>query len=230
MGRVKNSQNFNSINRNALTFDPDGISNITNNLIGQTPEEQDEILISGLETEQNATDKLAFAWKLISELACKLVALIAEKTYEVVCHVNDMQPVTAFTVPTGVPTPIPFYSVLYSPADGSYLAGNFTAGKTGFYDVDCLYYDTIVAPVTRVWIGISGYNSDITGGSAIINTDFFELQASRKVFCRQGENISAYLFHNFGADIVFNNYALDEHGDGYISIHYCGSTKAATIL
>lgn len=179
-------------------------------------------------SEESASDKLAFAWKLITELSCQLQTLISEKTYEVVCHVNDLHPTTAFTVPTGVPTPIPFYSVLYNPTDGLYSAGYFTAGKTGYYDVDCHYYDTIAAPVTRVWIGISGYNSDITGGSAVINTDFFELQASRKVFCNAGGTISAFLFHNYGADIVFNNHALDEHGNGYISIHYCGSTKAAT--
>lgn len=229
MGHISGNQ-YNSIRKQDLTFKLNGEINETNTALTLTPVEREAITqdLSTLETQEQSANNIAFLWKLISELACQIYNRVTELTYEVVCHAQSLPTDEGFAVPTGTATKIPFNTVRYRPTDGSFLEGEFTAGRSGYYDVDVYYTDTITTPITRVWLGIAGGSDASDNDSLTINADYFQLQASRKIYCPKGGNIHAYLRHAYGFNITFNDRGADKHGDGFISISWAGSKKSAT--
>ena len=229
MPKIKNSENFYTINRNALTFVTDVSSSTVNTALQVVNEAitPADIDLSNLETEQSATDKLNFAWKLISELACKIESLVADKTYSVVCHADNVY--DEIPIATGASVTIPFHDLRFTPSDGTFTDGVFTAGKSGYYDVDCYYYDTKTTPPMVATLGISSTaDGACEGDTTIIGSGRFKLQASRKVYLPAGGSVSAVLSHSLGTTQTFNYGTGDEAGKGYISISYCGDLTAAT--
>lgn len=228
MPKINNSQNYYTINRKALTFAADVSSRTVNtNLeVISDPVTTADIDLSNLETEQSASEKLAFAWKLITELACKIESLIADKTYSVVAHADNVY--DEIPIPTGTAVTIPYHDLRFTPTDGTFVDGVFTAGKSGYYDVDCYYYDTKITPPMLATLGISSTaDGACEGDTTLVGSGRFKLQASRKVYLPAGGSVSAVLSHSLGTTQTFNYGTGDEAGYGYISISYCGGITAA---
>ena len=228
MARLKNTILDKTVNRKALTFDAEMVSNTANanlQLIeGDTVTEQ--IDAAGLESEQSAADKLAFLLKSITAVKQDIECKLADLTYEVVCHAGDFT--NPFTVPDDTWTLIPYKTIYYTPSSGVFLDGEFTATKTGYYQVDVFFYDKdIVTPIVELGLRIGGDFDGFLADYCTIGTDKLKLQGSRKVYCRAGQKIYASLYQNSGGDVEFNSVAYPGT-DGYISISYVGSFRSAT--
>jgi len=228
MARLKNTITDKSINRKALTFATEVVSNVVNTNLEQAPTDTvtDQIDAAGLESEQSAADKFAFLFRLIAavkaELLCKLTP------YEVVCHAQEIP--TAFSVPDNTLTIIPFTTLVYTPSTGSYSAATgFTVERDGYYDVDAAFQNySLTTPVVRVFMNI-GTSAGITYqvDDVIMGTEIMRLQGSMKIWCNAGDSIRVYLLHQAGVGILFNTLA-HPGATGYVSISYAGSYKAAT--
>lgn len=165
--------------------------------------------------------------RLVKAAYDKIMCYIEEiKPYEVVCHADTLP--IPFNVPTVTDTTIPFTTVQYEPTDGSFSGGQFTAGRSGYYDVDVLIINEgIVAPNYRVWLKIAGSRDVYIADTIIVgSTDGFRMQGSRKVYCEEGSTIEALLYHA-GALALGVNTLAHPGGYGYISIHFCGKVTAA---
>jgi hypothetical protein len=124
---------------------------------------------------------------------------------------------------------IPFKTIYYTPTTGTFLDGEFTAAKTGFYQVDVFFYDKdLVMPVVELGLRIGGDFDGFLADYCTIGTDKLKLQGSRKVYCRAGQKIYASLYQNSGAGVEFNSVAYPGT-DGYISISWVGSYRAANV-
>lgn len=181
--------------------------------------------------KQAAPEATAITWsrvrRLVKAAFDKIMCYIEEiKPYEVVCHADTLP--TPFNVPTVTDTTIPFTTVQYEPTDGSYSGGQFTAGRSGYYDVDVMIINEgIVAPNYRVWLKIAGSRDVYVADTIIVGSaDGFKMQGSRKVYCEQGSTIEALLYHA-GALTLGVNTLAHPGGYGYISIHFCGKVTAA---
>lgn len=227
MARLKNSSLDKTVNRKALTFATEVVSNVVNTNLEQLPADTTVDLIdaAGLESEQSAADKLAFALKTITAIKQDIECKISDLTYEVVCQAENFD--APFTVPDDTWTLIPYHTINYEPTTGTFLDGEFTASKTGYYDVDVFFYDKdIVTPVVELALRIGGDFDAYLADYCTIGTDKLKLQGSRKVYCRAGQKIYAQLYQNSGVGIDFNTVAYPGT-DGYISISYAGSYRAA---
>lgn len=195
-----------------------------------------------VESEQGAEDTVwvrqplpeatSVMWRRVRRLVKaaydKIMCYIEEiKPYEVVCHADTLP--TPFNVPTVTDTTIPFTTVQYEPTDGSFSGGQFTAGRSGYYDVDVMIINEgITAPNYRVWLKIAGSRDVYVADTIIVGSaDGFKMQGSRKVYCEEGSTIEAQLYHA-GALTLGVNTLAHPGGYGYISIHFCGKTTAAT--
>ena len=174
---------------------------------------------------KDAADRMGFLMKMINVLKTELLCKLAH--YEVICHAQDIP--TAFSVPDNTLTVIPFYTLVYTPTDGSYSAvTGFTAGRAGYYDVDAAFQNySLTTPVVRVFMNI-GTSAGITYqvDDVIMGTEIMRLQGSMKIWCNEGDSIRVYLLHQAGVGILFNTLA-HPGASGYISISYAGSEKAA---
>lgn len=174
---------------------------------------------------KDAADRMGFLMKMINVLKSELLCKLAH--YEVICHAQDIP--TAFSVPDNALTIIPFYTLVYTPSDGSYSAvTGFTAGRAGYYDVDAAFQNySLTTPVVRVFMNI-GTSAGITYqvDDVIMGTEIMRLQGSMKIWCDEGDSIRVYLLHQAGVGILFNTLA-HPGASGYISISYAGSEKAA---
>jgi hypothetical protein len=229
MARLKNTVLDKQINRKALTFTAESVSNVSNTNLELPPADtvQEAIDILGLESEQSAADKLAFLMKSITAVKSDLECKLTDLTYEVVCHAGDFT--APFTVPDDTWTLIPFKTIYYTPTTGTFLDGEFTAAKTGFYQVDVFFYDKdLVMPVVELGLRIGGDFDGFLADYCTIGTDKLKLQGSRKVYCRAGQKIYASLYQNSGAGVEFNSVAYPGT-DGYISISWVGSYRAANV-
>lgn len=213
-----------SVDRQSLTFKmlgtgSTGFVNASKKLAAETIDESDLVL------QQDVADKMGFLMKMISvlkaELLCKMVR------YEVICHARSFTGYWSAT--NGVDTTIPFTTLVYTPTDGSFTLGVFTAGRSGYYDVDAFLWneDLINPPGARVWMRISGSLDVYDCDSVEINTNRFYLQGSRKVWCDEGGQISAALRHDQVIPLPIHTLAYPG-ADGYISISYAASQNAAT--
>ncbi len=228
MARLKNTITDKSINRKALTFAADVVSNTVNTNLEMNPADAvtNEIDVSALETANDSGNKFAFLFRLIAavkaELLCKLTP------YEVICHAQDIP--TAFSVPDNTLTIIPFATLVYTPSTGSYSAPTgFTVERDGYYDVDAAFQNySLTTPVVRVFMNI-GTSAGITYqvDDVIMGTEIMRLQGSMKIWCNAGDSIQVYLLHQAGVGILFNTLA-HPGAAGYVSISYAGSYKAAT--
>lgn len=175
---------------------------------------------------KDAADRMGFLMKMINVLKSELLCKLAH--YEVICHAQDIP--TAFSVPDNALTIIPFYTLVYTPSDGSYSAATgFTAGRAGYYDVDAAFQNySLTTPVVRVFMNI-GTSAGITYqvDDVIMGTEIMRLQGSMKIWCNEGDSIRVYLLHQAGVGILFNTIA-HPGATGYISISYAGSGKAAS--
>lgn len=227
MAKLKNSALYNTINEKALTFRPKGSTNTVNTRLelDDTDTTIEQIDAAGLESEQSAADKLAFTLKTITAIKQDIECKISDLTYEVVCQAENFD--APFTVPDDTWTLIPYHTINYEPTTGTFLDGEFTASKTGYYDVDVFFYDKdIVTPVVELALRIGGDFDAYLADYCTIGTDKLKLQGSRKVYCRAGQKIYAQLYQNSGVGIDFNTVAYPGT-DGYISISYAGSYRAA---
>lgn len=230
MAKVENSISYRKNNRKSMTFETEIVSNVAN--VNLTRPQEDvviqEIDAAGLESEQSAADKFAFLLKTITaikqDIECKLIDL----NYNVVCHGYGLA--GQFTALQGVTTVIPFNQLLYTPADGTYLNGEFTVGKSGFYDVHAHFEnDLLLAPVgEEMRLMIGGSNDVVECDSFIINADRSVLQGSRVVYCKAGQKIYSGIQHTYAGDIDLNDVA-SPGANGYISISYSARKNAATI-
>jgi len=230
MAKVENSISYRKNNRKSMTFETEIVSNVAN--VNLTRPQEDvviqEIDAAGLESEQSAADKFAFLLKTITaikqDIECKLIDL----NYNVVCHGYGLA--GQFTALQGVVTVIPFNQLLYTPADGTYLNGEFTVGKSGFYDVHAHFEnDLLLAPVgEEMRLVIGGSNDVVECDSFIINTDRSVLQGSRVVYCKAGQKIYSGIQHTYAGDIDLNDVA-SPGANGYISISYSARKTAATL-
>lgn len=181
--------------------------------------------ITSPESMKDAANKMGFLMKMINVLKTELLCKLAH--YEVICHAQDIP--TAFSVPDNTLTIIPFYTLVYTPSDGSYSAATgFTAGRAGYYDVDAAFQNySLTTPVVRVFMNI-GTSAGITYqvDDVIMGTEIMRVQGSMKIWCDEGDSIRAYLLHQAGVGILFNTLA-HPGASGYISISYAGSEKAA---
>ena len=230
MARLKNTILDKTVNRKALTFAADVVSNTVNTNLEQVAGDNvvEQIDAAGLESEQSAVDKLSFMMQMMTAAVCSLECKIAELTYNVVCHGYGLA--GQFTALQGVTTVIPFNQLLYTPADGTFLNGEFTVAKTGFYDVHVAFEnDLLLAPAgEEMRLMIGGSNDVVECDSFIINTDRSVLQGSRVVYCAAGENIYSGIQHTYLGDIDLNDVA-SPGANGYISISYSARQTAATI-
>lgn len=230
MGRLKNSTLDKSVNRKALTFATEVVSNVINTNLEQAPTDStiDQIDAAGLESEQSAADKFAFLLKTITAIKQDIECKLADLNYNVVCHGYGLA--GQFTALRGVVTVIPFNQLLYTPADGTYLNGEFTVGKSGFYDVHAHFEnDILLAPAgEEMRLMIGGSNDVVECDSFIINTDRSVLQGSRVVYCKAGQKIYSGIQHTYAGDIDLNDVA-SPGANGYISISYSARKNAATI-
>lgn len=186
--------------------------------------------ITGLESEESAGNKLAFAWKLISALACKLESLVAERTYEVVCRADTL-PFIQFVAFDNTSTAIPFQTKAFNPTDGNFLAGLFYPNKAGYYHVDARFVNgNVTAHNDQIWLQIIGGTGGGDVDSVVMNTGLMQMQGSVIVYSSgTTQPIGAYIrLANHGYNIAFNAVAAPPPS-GYLSIHYCGSVHAATI-
>ena len=230
MAKLQNSILYNTVNEKALTFRPKGSTNTVNTRLelsdggGVT----NEIDAAGLESEQSAVDKLSFMMQMLTAAICSIECKLSELTYNVACHGYGLA--GQFTALQGVTTVIPFNQLLYTPADGTYLNGEFTVAKTGFYDVHAHFEnDLLLAPVgEEMRLMIGGSNDVVECDSFIINTDRSVLQGSRVVYCAAGQNIYSGIQHTYLGDIDLNDVA-SPGANGYISISYSARQTAATI-
>lgn len=230
MARLKNTILDKTINRKALTFAADVVSNTVNTNLEQAPTDTviDQIDAAGLESEQSAVDKLSFMMQMLTAAICSIECKLSELTYNVACHGYGLA--GQFTALQGVTTVIPFNQLLYTPADGTYLNGEFTVAKTGFYDVHAHFEnDLLLAPVgEEMRLMIGGSNDVVECDSFIINTDRSVLQGSRVVYCAAGQKIYSGIQHTYLGDIDLNDVA-SPGANGYISISYSARQTAATI-
>ena len=230
MGKLQNSILYNTVNEKALTFRPKGSTNSVNTRLELTEEDNvtDAINTAGLESEQSAVDKLSFMWQMISAAVCNLECKLAELTYNVVCHGYGFA--GQFTALQGLVTVIPFNQLLYTPTDGTFLNGEFTVAKSGFYDVHAHFEnDLLLAPAgEEMRLMIGGSNDVVECDSFIINTDRSVLQGSRVVYCTAGQKIYSGIQHTYLGDIDLNDVA-SPGANGYISISYSARQTAATI-
>lgn len=230
MGKVANSVSYRSNNRKSMTFETEIVSNISN--VNLTRPQEDvvtqEIDAAGLESEQSAVDKLSFMMQMLTAAICSIECKLTELTYNVVCHGYGFA--GQFTALQGVVTVIPFNQLLYTPADGTYLNGEFTVAKTGFYDVHAHFEnDLLLAPAgEEMRLMIGGSNDVVECDSFIINTDRSVLQGSRVVYCAAGQKIHSGIQHTYLGDIDLNDVA-SPGANGYISISYSARQNAATI-
>jgi len=227
MGRLKNTVLDKTVNRKALTFATEVVSNVTNTNLELAPSDgvTEQIDAAGLESEQSAGDKLAFLLKTITAVKQDIDCKISDLTYEVVCQAEGFD--GQFTVPDDTWTLIPYHTVNYEPTTGTFLDGEFTASKAGYYDVDVFFYDKdLITPVVELSLRVGGDFDAYLADYCTIGTDKLKLQGSRKVYCRAGQKIYAQLYQNSGVDIDFNTVAYPGT-DGYISISYAGSYRAA---
>lgn len=213
-----------SIDRDSLTFRMQGFGGSA--FINAAKKVADDAITdSELTSEQSAAEKMGFLMKMINALKTELLCKLAH--YEVICHAQDIP--TAFSVPDNTLTVIPFYTLVYTPTDGSYSAvTGFTAGRAGFYDVDVAFQNySLTTPVVRVFLNI-GTSAGITYqvDDVIMGTEIMRVQGSMKIWCNEGDSIRAYLLHQAGVGILFNTLA-HPGASGYISISYAGSEKAA---
>lgn len=230
MGKLKNSTLYNSINEKALTFRPKGNTNTVNTRLelDDTDTTIDQIDAAGLESEQSAADKFAFLMKTLTAVKTDLECKLADLNYNVACHGYGLA--GQFTALQGVVTVIPFNQLLYTPADGTYLNGEFTVGKSGFYDVHAHFEnDLLLAPAgEEMRLMIGGSNDVVECDSFIINTDRSVLQGSRVVYCKAGQKIYSGIQHTYAGDIDLNDVA-SPGANGYISISYSARKNAATL-
>lgn len=230
MARLKNSVQYNTVNRKALTFDAEIVSNLANTNLERVEGDTitNEIDAAGLESEISSAEKFAALMRALGCLKCELEERLEELTYEVVCHASDFT--SPFTVPDDTWTLIPFETVRYSPSSGSFSAGEFTAAKTGYYQVDVFFYDKdMTLPVVELGLQIGGDYDGFLADYCTIGTEKLKLQGSRKVYCITGQKIYASLYQNSGGDVEFNSVAFPGT-DGYISISYAGGIRSATNL
>lgn len=226
---IKNSLNLNTVNEKALTFEigKEGGSEYNQALeVREGDTITNTIDAKGLESEISAMEKLAAAFLAIAALKCELLDAITEANYSVVCHADDFaEPFTAFT---GVSTTIPYHVVRYEPTDGSFLDGEFTAGRSGYYDVSAFFEnDLLVAPANvNLWLLIGGSFDSCDVGHCQITTDLVYLQGSRVVYCEAGGIISASIRHDSGTDVDLNSETYPG-ASGYISISWCANIHAA---
>lgn len=227
MARLKNTILDKTVNRKALTFAADVVSNTVNTNLEQVAGDNvvEQIDAAGLESEQSAADKFAFLLAALTNVKCELESKLAER-YEVICHA-DTAPIT-FSVPSGATTTIPFSNLIYTPSDGHYSLGHFFVNKAGYYDVDVRFLcPPKTAPVTLISLSILGSFGGGTVDEVIIGTEILRLQGSLKIYCEVGDSIYAAVYQNSGVTILFSA-AADTQAAGYISISYAGSHKAAT--
>ena len=221
MGRVRNSVNYQSVNRNALTFDLNGLSTVINTALEQPPGQAQKELqdLSTLETQQQSANNIAFLWKLLNCAVCDLKKLIEENKREDICHAYGFQFATPFNVPNITDYTIPFFYLKYQPTHGTFTTGEFTAGLAGYYDVDVRLSDIDGTKTPgECWLRINGTDCD----RIAVTGQLFELQGSMKVYCNPGDKIKASLYQNSGVDMPF--YAIAAPAPiGYLSISYCGS-------
>ena len=230
MARLKNTILDKTINRKALTFAADVVSNTVNTNLEQVAGDNvvEQIDAAGLESEQSAVDKLSFMMQMLTAAICSIECKLSELTYNVACHGYGLA--GQFTALQGVTTVIPFNQLLYTPADGTYLNGEFTVAKTGFYDVHAHFEnDLLLAPAgEEMRLMIGGSNDVVECDSFIINTDRSVLQGSRVVYCAAGQKIYSGIQHTYLGDIDLNDVA-SPGANGYISISYSARQTAATI-
>lgn len=165
--------------------------------------------------------------RLVKAAFDKIMCYIEEiKPYEVVCHADTLP--VPFNVPVATDTTIPFTTVQYEPTDGSFSAGQFTAGRSGYYDVDVMIINEgITNPNYRISLKIGGSRDVYIVDSIIIGaSDGFRMQGSRKVYCEEGGIVEAFLYHT-GALTLGVNTIAHPGAYGYISIHFCGKVTAA---
>lgn len=228
MGKLKNSIQYKTINRKALTFIAEEVSNVSNTNLEKKPADViiEQIDAAGLESEKSAAGKMAVLWKLIAAAKKEILCKILDMFYEVICHASGIP--TAFSVPNNTNTIIPFNVLVYTPSTGSYSVAGFTAARSGYYDVDVRFENAnLTTPVTQITLLIWGTNGGVPVDEVIMGTEIMRLQGSLKIWCAAGDRIYAALYQNSGAGILFNTLA-HPGASGYISISYAGSPKAAT--
>lgn len=226
---IKNSVNLNTVNEKALTFeiDKEGGSEYNQSLeVRDGDTITNTIDAKGLESEISAMQKLAAAFLAIAALKCELLDAIAEANYSVVCHAEAFA--APFTAPNGVSTVIPYSDLVYNPTDGSFLAGEFTAGRSGYYDVSAFFENDLLAAPANVnlWLQIGGSFDGCDVDHCQITTDLVYLQGSRVVYCDAGGKIAASIRHDSATDVDLNSVAYPG-ASGYISISYSGTIYAA---
>jgi hypothetical protein len=228
MAKLLNSYQYNTINRKALTFDAEIVSNTANSKMQVTEGDNITQLIDtqGLESEKSAAGKMGMLMSMInaaySQALCKL-----NDRYEVICHAESIP--TSFSVPDNANTIIPFTTLVYTPATGSYSPPTgFRVARSGYYDVDVMFQNyNLTTPVVRVFLVIGNTVSWYGVGDVVMGTEQMRVQGSMKIWCEKDDYIRAGLFHQAGVTILFNTLAHPGAG-GYISISYAGSEKAAS--
>lgn len=178
------------------------------------------------ESEKSAAGKMAVLMRMIYNLKRELLCKINDR-YEVICHASSFA-AGVWSAVNGVSTVVPFNTLVYTPTDGSFALGEFTAGRSGYYDVDVyLFNQLLVAPPgALVYLQIAGSLDIYDCDSRQINTERFYLQGSRKVWCAKGGKIYAAVRHDQATPIDINSVAAPG-ADGYISISYAGTGRAA---
>lgn len=228
MGKLKNSIQYKTINRKALTFIAEEVSNVSNTNLEKKPGDViiEQIDAAGLESEKSAAGKMAFLMKMLYNLKRELLCKINDR-YEVVCHASSFA-AGVWSAINGVSTVVPFNTLVYTPTDGSFSLGEFTAGRSGYYDVDVYLFNQLLTapPGALVYLQIAGSLDIYDCDSRQINTERFYLQGSRKVWCAKGGKIYAAVRHDQVTPIDINS-VVAPGADGYISISYAGTGRAA---
>lgn len=165
--------------------------------------------------------------KLVSMLLEKVTDTINDRTYEVVARVDSLP--VSWTAFNNQFTTIPFTNIVFNPADGSVLGGIFLAGRTGYYQINGRFFNTVlVAPPDQIWLAVAGSNGNVDLDSCTIGTGLLQMQGSDVIYLVKGVGAALGIrLANNGHNILFPTLAAPQMG-GFFSIHYCGSNEAAT--
>lgn len=215
-----------SVDRNSLTFKLLGTSSTAFTSAAKTVAE-DVVNDSELASAKGLAQKTAFLMRLIYNLKKELLCKINASKYEIICHASSFA-AGVWSAPNGISTVVPFNTIVYRPWEGSFSLGVFTVVKAGFYDVDVYLFNRLLTnpPGAIVWLQIASNYDIYDCDSRQINTERFYLQGSRKVWVPAGGIIYAAVRHDQVTPIDINSVAAPG-ADGYISISYAGSGKAA---
>lgn len=215
-----------SIDRNALTFKMFGAGSVQ---FTNAAKKVADVAITDAElaSAKGLAAKTAFLIRLIYNLKKELLCKINASKYEIICHASSFA-AGVWSAVNGVSTVVPFNTIVYQPWEGSFSLGVFTVVKAGFYDVDVYLFNQLLTnpPGANVWLQIASNYDIYDCDSREINTERFYLQGSRKVWCPAGGIIYAAVRHDQVTPIDINSVAAPG-ADGYISISYAGSGKAA---